>query len=97
MFDHEEVEQADKAWKAWGRDGALSQLGENLNEDTAEALMDDPEGLLESLGIDLERFNRTLEQYTPWSVANGEVHFDTPDSLELLKAYPELTNAFPSH
>jgi len=97
MFDHNEVILADEAWKAWGLDGALSQLSENLNEPSADALLDDSDAFLESLGIDLERFYRTLEQYTPWVFSNGEIHFDSPDSPELLKAYPELKNARPSH
>ena len=97
MLDSTILLKADQAWSDWGRDGALSQLSENLSEDAADSLLDDADYFLESLGIDPEEFECALCLYTPWVFSNDEIHFDSPDSGELLRAYPELNNALPSH
>ena len=88
--DHNEVQQAEVAWESWGREGALSQLAENLSEDSADQLMDDLDLYLETLRVDGPAFLKLLQESTPWHSQNGEIHFDSPDSEEIIRSYPEL-------
>lgn len=88
--DHDEVQQAEVAWEAWGREGALSQLAENLSEDSADQIENDIDAFVAELRLDPERFEQTMRLATPWSVANGEVHFDPPDVHQIQTDFPEI-------
>jgi len=89
--DDDELARVEAAWDDWGYEGAVDQLAEDLSEAHSDAILDDIDVYLRDLRIDKERFDIMLRQNTPHNITPNNCYFDQPDSAEILRAYPEMT------